>query len=332
MPLHDVPVDRMVRLPELSAGDVAEAAAHDPALPAPVVVSPPDSRTVASFVAGVIEFLDTLARRLMPGWLPQADGFDGPRGATLAAIRAVAIERARATGQSSTFLADLAERSLTGRPSRTDRPLRPESRVAGLARVLATAFRRERLLLVIPLAGAVSDIVRAGSGWLAHHGRLGVWITGPDRQDVGITGPRRWGSRVTGPGRPPAVPVTMPIGAPHPRSAVETLLEAVLARQAWAHGRIWNGTYQPAPSRNPIRPDLQWPAERVMVELDGPEHCRPEQYDADRVRDVQLQLDGFAVLRFTNARVRHDAQAVAAQIEHLIRARRHDISKGQQGG
>jgi hypothetical protein len=114
---------------------------------------------------------------------------------------------------------------------------------------------------------------------------------------------------------------------------VEATLEAVLRRQEhWAYGRLWNATYQPAAVRSPIRPDLLWPAERVAVELDGPEHCRPAQYDADRDRDVHLQLDGYAVLRFTNARVRYDVQAVAAQIEHLIRTRRFDLAKGQQGG
>ncbi|SDT31622.1 endonuclease domain-containing protein [Actinoplanes derwentensis] len=308
--LQGIPTDRVVRLPQLSAADVAEVAAHRAELPAPVVVTPLSDRTVAVFVAEVIEFLDSLARRLLPGWLPEADGLDGARGSALAAIRALAIERARATGQSSAFLADLAERSLTGRRPRTRQ--RPETRIAGLAGVLATAFHRKRLLLLVPASGTCSDVVLAGSAWLAQHGRLGVWITGPDRV--------------------PAAVSSVAIGSPHPRSAVEALLETVLARQAWAHGRIWNGTYQPVPSRSPIRPDLQWPAERVMVELDGLEHCRPEQYDTDRVRDVRLQLDGFAVLRFTNARVRHDVQAVAAQIEQLISARRNTMTKGQQGG
>lgn len=308
--LRDIPIDRVVRLPELSAGDVAAMAARRADLPAPVVVTPSVTRTVAAFVAEVIESLDMLARRLLPGWLPESDGLDTTRGSDLAAIRGVAIERARATGFSRAFLADLAERALTGRRPRPRQ--RPEIRIAGLARVTATAFHRERLVLVIPFDGSSPGIVPAGADWLAHHGRLGVWLTGPDRA--------------------PAVASSAVTGSPHPRSAVEALLEKVLARQVWAYGRIWNGTYQPAPAHNPIRPDLQWPAERVIVELDGPEHCRPEQYDADRVRDVRLQLDGFAVLRFTNARVRHDVQAVAAQIEQLVRTRRNTMTKGQQGG
>jgi hypothetical protein len=183
---------------------------------------------------------------------------------------------------------------------------------------------------------SAGDVVVAGSEWLADRGRLGVWLTGArspgsDRiasahiaavqheTDVSLT-PTTSRDAVT------------VVGRPHPRSSIEATLEAVLVRQEWAYGRIWNGIYQPTLVRGAIRPDLLWSAERVVVELDGLEHCRPEQYDADRVRDVQLQLDGFAILRFTNARVKHDVQAVAAQIEHILRTRRYDMAKGHQRG
>ena len=56
----------------------------------------------------------------------------------------------------------------------------------------------------------------------------------------------------------------------------------------------------------------------MFVEIDGPEHCRPARFEADRQRDVQLQLDGYAVLRFTNARINHDVGAVVHQIGTLI--------------
>lgn len=333
--LARVPADRVVHLSGVSAEDIATAVARFGDLPAAVVVTASAAGSVAAFVAEVLDALDTVARRLLPGWLPEADGLDGPQGAALAAIRAVAIERARVVGCSSAFLADLAERALTGRPSRAR--LRPELRVSGLARAIATGFRRDRLVLTMPIETEpgetpVRDVVVAGAEWLADRGRLGVWLTGTESP-----GPERIGTlhlvpvsqetAVTSSGEAVAV-----VGRPHPRSTVEAALEAVLARQEWAYGRIWNGTYQPTLVRSPIRPDLLWAAERVVVELDGLEHCRPEQYDTDRVRDVQLQLDGYAVLRFTNARVKHDVHAVAAQIEHLIRKRRHDMTKGQQDG
>jgi Protein of unknown function (DUF559) len=333
--LARVPFGRVVHFSAVSAGDVAAAVARFGDLPAAIVVAPSATGSVAAFVAEVLDVLDAVARQLLPGWLPEAEGLDGPQGAALAAIRAVATERARVAGYSSAFLADLAERALTGRPARAR--LRPEVRVAGLARIVATGFQRDRLVLTMPVETkpelvSANNIVVAGSEWLADRGRLGVWLTGtgsPNPERVGTVhlAPVRHETDMAPtraqPGRTAAV-----LGRPHPRSSVEAALEAILARQEWAYGRIWNGTYQPTLVRCPIRPDLLWPAERVVVELDGLEHCRPEQYDADRVRDVQLQLDGYAVLRFTNARVMHDIQAIAAQIEHLIRTRRRDMTKG----
>jgi hypothetical protein len=327
------PFDRVVHISGVSAGDVAAAVARFGDLPAAIVLAPSATGSVAAFVGEVLDALDAVARQLLPGWLPELDELDGPQGAALTAIRAVATERARVAGYSSAFLADLAERALTGQPSRAR--LRPEVRVAALARIVATGFQRDRLVLAMPIATKPAQttanyIVVAASEWLADRGRLGVWLTGtrsPDPERVGTVhlAPVPQETNVASTPKPSGATV---LGRPHPHSSVEAALEAVLARQEWAYGRIWNGTYQPTLVRSPIRPDLLWPAERVVVELDGLEHCRPEQYDADRVRDVRLQLDGYAVLRFTNARVLHDIQAVAAQIEHLVRTRRRDTTKG----
>jgi hypothetical protein len=332
--LHDqlarIPNDRVVHLSGVSAEDVATAVARFDDLPAAVVVAPPPAGSTAAFVAETLGALDAVARQLLPGWLPEADGLDGPQGAAPAAIRALAIERAHATGCSRAFLADLAERALTGRRSRR---LRPEARVSGLARVITTAFRRDRLVLAMPAREPSSgDVMVTGAEWLADRGGFGVWLAGGESP-----GPERVGTvhlvmREADVVSTPAKSGPVVVGRPHPRSTVEAALEAVLARQDWAYGRIWNGTYQPTSLRSPIRPDLLWPAERVVVELDGPEHCRFERYEADRVRDVRLQLDGYAVLRFTNAQVRSDAQTVARQIGQFIKTRRHDMTKGQQGG
>jgi hypothetical protein len=323
--LRDLPLNRVVRLSGVSAEDVAAELGRSDDLPAGVLAEPRESGSVAAFVSEVLDTLDAIARQVLPGWLPEADGLDGPQGGSIAAIRAVAIERARAAGHSSAFLADLAERALTGRPMRTRS--RPEARMAGLARVLTTAFHRRGLVLVVPVAAkpSVEPVVASAAEWLADRGRVGVWLTG-----TGAAGAERVATVEAGLTPPPGL--TESIGKPHPRSSVEAALETALKRQPWAYGRIWNGTYQPAFLRSPIHPDLWWPAERVVVELDGLEHCRPDQYDADRVRDVRLQLDGYAVLRFTNARVRHDVQAVVAQIELLIRNRRHDMTKEHQRG
>jgi very-short-patch-repair endonuclease len=71
--------------------------------------------------------------------------------------------------------------------------------------------------------------------------------------------------------------------------------------------------------------DLLWPVERCVIEIDGPEHRDPLRFEADRQRDVQLQLDGYAVLRFTNARIKHDVHAVVRQIGEFLQARRREI-------
>ncbi|MFB6397321.1 endonuclease domain-containing protein [Polymorphospora lycopeni] len=75
--------------------------------------------------------------------------------------------------------------------------------------------------------------------------------------------------------------------------------------------------------------DLLWSAERCVVEIDGPEHRSAVRFAADRQRDVRLQLDGYAVLRFTNAQVLHDVRVVAAQIERFLLGRRRSILEGQ---
>jgi hypothetical protein len=117
-------------------------------------------------------------------------------------------------------------------------------------------------------------------------------------------------------------------GRPHPSSAAERLLEDALAPLPWAAGRAWNQTYHPHPLGMPVRLDLVWRRERCVVEVDGPEHCEPLRFEADRRRDARLQLDGYAVLRFTNAQVTHDLAVVVSQIERLLQARRLGVSEG----
>lgn len=111
-------------------------------------------------------------------------------------------------------------------------------------------------------------------------------------------------------------------GRPHPASEAEQALEAALAAAPWAVGRVWNQTVQADPLTNPVRVDLMWPAERCAVEIDGDEHRGPLHYEADRNRDVLLQLAGFAVLRFTNRQTLADTGAVLSQLERFITTRR----------
>jgi len=70
--------------------------------------------------------------------------------------------------------------------------------------------------------------------------------------------------------------------------------------------------------------DLLWQSERLVVELDGPDHVTPEKYARDRARDRALQAAGYAVLRFTNDEIAEDLARVASEIERFLTRVRAD--------
>jgi very-short-patch-repair endonuclease len=63
--------------------------------------------------------------------------------------------------------------------------------------------------------------------------------------------------------------------------------------------------------------------ERLVVEIDGPEHRDVHRFEADRRRDVLLTLDGFTVVRFTSDCVADDVGRVVSQLMRLVHNRRH---------
>jgi very-short-patch-repair endonuclease len=342
---EDLPIGRVVRL---TGGSPAALALTLVPLPdsAPTIVTwrPRAVSSQSSAVTAALDELETVAIGLFPAWLPGAEGIDGPGGANVAAVRELAARTASSTSHFGPYLAGLAERALRGSTAPTGRFL-PQVKAPGVARVLAASFARPAaaLLVEVPegLSGEAAQDLVAGCEWLAHHGALGVWLTGAPLVGVDrlTTVPVRMPDEVASleraippSPRPAALPtVTYPplAGRPHPASAAERLLESALAQRRWAAGRAWNQTYQSHPLANLIRVDLVWWRERCVVEIDGPEHRDPLQFEADRRRDVQLQLHGYAVLRFTNAQVIRDVEAVVAQIEHLIRERRPGASEGR---
>lgn len=194
--------------------------------------------------------------------------------------------------------------------------------------MVADGFGRPRVSLLVEVPAGLDPAgeraVVAGAEWLCHHGRVAVWLAGtPLRHEDRVAAVALTQAAVTPPPPAPAV-----LGRPHPGSTTEAALEAALAAESWAAGRVWNHYHQPHPLTPPVCLDLLWPAERCVVEVDGPEHCRPDRFEADRQRDVRLQMDGYAVLRFTNARINHDVGAVVHQIGTVIRARRRDLAEG----
>lgn len=323
--LRGLPSDRVLELRGGATDAIAITLADGAGeMPAALVYRVLPVATPADFVTAVLDDIESAAIGLFPRWLPEAEHIRAPGGAGLAAVRAVAAAYASRSAHFRPFLSNLAVMALGGRAA-AYRRFPPEIRAVGLARVIVDALRRDRFVLVVDvpsgLSAAAEQAVAAGSEWLADHGRFGVWLTGAPLETVDWLVSAMLTTQSTGPA---GVPVAQPerLGAPHPRSAAEAALETALATRPWAAGRRWNQTYQCHALRSPVRLDLLWPDEQCIVEIDGPEHCEPARFDADRRRDVQLQLDGYAVLRFTNARVLHDVEAVVAQIAQFIEARR----------
>jgi very-short-patch-repair endonuclease len=265
----------------------------------------------------VIDVLDRAALALYPVWLPGAEWIEGPGGLGVAAVRSLAHDLAAATSHHGPFLADLAERALRGCATGVRFP--DPVRIAGLARVIASTSPAAEMVLVVNVPADWSASDRADlltqCQRLSALGGFNVWLRDGAANPEAVT-------TVTSPDleTPPCYPPSA--GAPHPASLVEVALENALCRKAWAAGRQWNQTYRVHPLANPVRPDLLWPEDRLIVEIDGPEHLEPAHFAADRRRDVDLQLAGYAVLRFTNAEIQHDVAAVVSRIERFVQSRR----------
>jgi very-short-patch-repair endonuclease len=334
-----LPTDRVVQLLGTDAQDLALRCARGGGeLPATVTHRTTSPRTPAAFARPVLDELESVAVELYPAWLPEAEAIHTPGGAGLVAVRAVATRHGAGSGHFGPFLANLAALALSGRQSGVQQRFPPEVRARGLARVVAEGLARPQLVLIVlvppGLDPAAEQVIAAGSEWLAANGRFGVWLAGAPLASVD------WLPRA---GVPPSAPAPTietagaagpadAIGRPHPNSACEHALEAALRPHTWAVGRRWNEPYQSHALTQPIRLDLVWPAERCVVEIDGPEHRGALQFELDHQRDVRLSLDGYTVLRFTNARIRHDVGSVVRQIGTLIRARRSESVEGQQDG
>ena len=68
--------------------------------------------------------------------------------------------------------------------------------------------------------------------------------------------------------------------------------------------------------------DFLWHAQNVAVETDGYEaHGHRLAFEDDRARDVDLQAQGYAVLRFTWRQVLQDPPAVAGRIAQVLAVR-----------
>ena len=60
---------------------------------------------------------------------------------------------------------------------------------------------------------------------------------------------------------------------------------------------------------------------KLVVELDGSQHCDPQNMEYDHRRTVYLQSQGLSVLRFSNLDVMHRFRSVCEAIDLAVRER-----------
>ena len=60
---------------------------------------------------------------------------------------------------------------------------------------------------------------------------------------------------------------------------------------------------------------------RLVVELDGSQHCTPEEMEYDRKRTAYLEEKGLLVLRYSNLDVMNQFRAVCENIDLAVRDR-----------
>ena len=328
-----LPAGRVVRLAGVTADRLAVGL--DP-LPdgSPVVIRhrlPTEASSAQDVVDDVLGRLEAIAIELFPAWLPDAGAVDSASDFDRRVVREIAHRQAADTAHFGPFLADLAEAALRGRPA--ERRFDPDVRARGLTRVVADSYGRDGISLLIDESGPPTDGDQRRAAlaldWLADHG-VGSWLTAGvlplvDRYPTWqLAVPAQLAALSPDAPGEPLPPVDYPAlaGLPHPASAAEQALERRLARCAWAVGRTWNQQYSGGSLVPPIRVDLMWPAERCVVEIDGPDHRGSLKYAADRRRDNGLTLDGFAVLRFTNDEIDDDPARVLGVIEALLSKKR----------
>jgi very-short-patch-repair endonuclease len=133
--------------------------------------------------------------------------------------------------------------------------------------------------------------------------------------------------------------LTSPVGLPellrrHPRRPGSARLRAILADHtvstAWSetdleadfaafltdHALLWPRRQHPVLG---YRVDCAWPDRRLIVELDGrAAHATASRFDGDRMRDRELALAGWTVIRVTNRMLRSGREALARDLGLLL--------------
>lgn len=320
------PMGRVTRVRDAACDAILVALDPLPETAPPVIAFRPDRSALArDQIALILRELESAALKLYPAWLPGAEQLSAP--ADVPAVRSLAFECAAQTPHLGQFLADLAEAALRGHDHMHANAFAPSVVASGLARAIAGSYQRPHAVLLVDvpegLVAATEARLASAIDWLAGVSGMGVWLTGAPLLTVTKFSSLTVGLAPLVTGRPPKLMSIPPVaGKPRADSPAERALEEALATRDWAGGRRWHQTYRAGPLSPPYRLDLWWPRERCVVEVDGPEHCAPIRYAADRRRDAQLQLDGHVVLRYPDDQVTGDLERVVGEIELAVLSRR----------
>jgi very-short-patch-repair endonuclease len=315
--------------PESTASKLFDRATRDLREHAAAVVLP---ETACDSIDRAIGECVRVVLALYPAWLPEAEGIDSPAGAGDGAVADLARAAAERSSLFGPVLLRLARAALAKHRSLVLDDFPREVLAVECGKLIRAAYQLEDLILILPATSVEEAEIQAcerTSLWLADHVKCAVWVAGPASARmprIGIihdaTAPAPSNREVPA-GPEPAPPWVTPLaGRPNPFSTAEQRLEVHLAAQDWASGRAWNQGWQADAKHNRIVVDLVWDFEQLVVEIDGPDHLAAEKFAADRHRDRLLQLEGFAVMRFTNEEVLNDPALVASQIERFLRQKR----------
>lgn len=339
-----LPLDRAASLIG-APGDAIAVALDDLSVAGPAVirVHVEPSNTQSRIIAQTLSALTQAAIDLFPAWLPDAESVHGHSSLDFAAVRIHARRLAARSAHYGPFLADLAERSLSGGATAQRSRFTDAEIAEGLAGVLGISWHKKKVALLISsdeLTTPQQHALASASDWLAARG-FAIWlvdnpVAAVERMSVVyVTLPEylRAVADTDTPKRPEAtVEYPAVAGRPHPGSAVERQIEEKLSRCAWAAGRRLNHSFQFSLISERYFLDIAWLDEKFVVELDGYEHFSPWRRARDRRRDEILGGLGYYVLRIPNQRVLADVWQVIDEIEVALRRQRSNTLTAAKEG
>ena len=117
----------------------------------------------------------------------------------------------------------------------------------------------------------------------------------------------------------PVIAVSPILGKPAKHSDAEQALYARLTNDAKLRPLFaYNQCVETRAGTTP-RVDLVWEGGKLVIEVDGDDHRGHQQFANDRLRDYELFISGYAVIRFTHSRVIEQVDWVVERIREAVR-------------